>query len=442
MFRLLSRPPVDDEHEPLVSQSRSQSADDLDIEQEKPDHEQVQELSPVLSDTGTAVNDEHHEHAPPNRSRPSATSPTNHSTRFWAFVCVVCAAINLVLAVLFPTVHLHSPSWSKGVAETERYGLQPMRPFNMKDLSSLKRPSHFIGFEQIDRQAIASLSSSGAVQAEKKHQFDNYPIVVAQVDSARGREDESMGVFTRRRMVRVGVVEGTEKWVFVNKTVSTIFQFRAFDYGMEQCDLRISIPALPLSSSSYSSSSSSNPDSFPLSIYRLDAPSELDPYALTQRTRPSRIAKLADLQPGVWLPESYGESHGGGGEEDEGGAGNATLHISDISNHGDSSSSSNTTNGTPTLHTSSPPPGHDHNSPRRTRHTTYHRSFHCAREELYTFELACSDVEVQRGGEGCAVEWWQDEEGVEAVGGMSGAEWGRGGGGEGPMVWVVQRESE
>lgn len=101
-----------------------------------------------------------------------------------------------------------------------------MRPFNTKDLSSLKRPSHFIGFESIDRQAIASLASSisGAVQAEKKHQFDNYPIVVAQVDSLKGREEESMGVFTRRRMVRVGVVEGTEKWVFVNKTVSGVFE--------------------------------------------------------------------------------------------------------------------------------------------------------------------------------------------------------------------------
>lgn len=43
------------------------------------------------------------------------------------------------------------------------------------------------------------------------------------------------------------------------------------------------------------------------------------------------------------------------------------------------------------------------------------------------------------------VEWWQDEEGVEAVGGLSGSGaqgGGRGGGGEGPMVWVVQRESE
>lgn len=32
-----------------------------------------------------------------------------------------------------------------------------------------------------------------------------------------------MGVFTRRRMVRVGVVEGTEKWVYVNKTVSWVY---------------------------------------------------------------------------------------------------------------------------------------------------------------------------------------------------------------------------
>lgn len=235
MFRFLSGPTAtrdeDDkrEHEPLVLHS-----DDRE--------EGEQELSPVLSDTGTAVEGSYQQHAhlsSSNLSHSTSSIRSSPSIRFWALVCVACATLNIVLAILFPTVHLHSPfsvssSWpwssssSQDVAANGQYGLQPMQPFNMKDLSSLRRPSHFIGFEQIDRQAILASLPPTTPQETKRHQFDNYPVVVAQVDGAKGREDESLSVFTKRRMVRVGVVEGTEKWVFVNKTVRILSLGQSF----------------------------------------------------------------------------------------------------------------------------------------------------------------------------------------------------------------------
>lgn len=227
MFRFLSRPPTahsqDDEreHEPLVSHT----------DENKPE----EEFSPVLSDTGTAVEDSYQQHARssyPIHSHSTSSIRSSPSARFWALVCVACATLNIVLAIVFPTVHLHSPSpfsassswtWpslsSQDATANARYGLQPMQPFNMRDLSSLRRPSHFIGFHQIDRQAILASLPSSTPQETRRHQFDNYPVVVAQVYSEQGRGDEVMGVFTKRRMVRVGVVDGTEKWVFVNKTV-------------------------------------------------------------------------------------------------------------------------------------------------------------------------------------------------------------------------------
>lgn len=217
---------------------------------------------------------------------------------------------------------------------------------------------------------------------------------------------------------------------------------------MEQCDLRISIPSLPLSSSpSPSSPSSSNHNSqptFPLTVYRLNSTTELDPSTLTQRTRPARIAKLADIQPGTWLPDGYGES--GSRPLSGDGDGKATLHSSDrppsassSSPHSNTSVSSNTTssNALTIIPNTEPSPNPTTTSRRRT---TYHRSFHCTREELYTFEIACSDVEVQLGGAGCAVEWWQDEEGVE-VGNREKVMDG-GGRERGAMVWVVQRQSD
>lgn len=81
----------------------------------------------------------------------------------------------------------------------------------------------------------------------------------------------------------------------VNTQISTVFQFRAVDWGMEICELRLSLPPTTIKHLILPA------QSFPLSLYRLDSRTPIDITALSHRTRPSRLAKIADI------PLSYEE---------------------------------------------------------------------------------------------------------------------------------------
>ncbi|KAJ8093880.1 hypothetical protein PM082_009747 [Marasmius tenuissimus] len=81
-----------------------------------------------------------------------------------------------------------------------------------------------------------------------------------------------------------------DRQVNVSDTLSTIFQFRAVDFGMEICELRVSIPQ----------QSSDNPaalvlPSSILEFYRLDQKHQLYSDTLSYSTRPRRHYLLARL---------------------------------------------------------------------------------------------------------------------------------------------------
>lgn len=63
-------------------------------------------------------------------------------------------------------------------------------------------------------------------------------------------------------------------------------QFRAFDWGMETCQLGLSLP---------SANSATTPQPA-LTVYRLNASHALDPRSLSYRTRPERTSKIADVE--------------------------------------------------------------------------------------------------------------------------------------------------
>lgn len=63
-------------------------------------------------------------------------------------------------------------------------------------------------------------------------------------------------------------------------------QFRAFDWGMETCQLGLSLP-------SANSSTTAQPA---LTVYRLNASHALDPRSLSYRTRPERASQIADVE--------------------------------------------------------------------------------------------------------------------------------------------------
>jgi len=75
--------------------------------------------------------------------------------------------------------------------------------------------------------------------------------------------------------------------------VSTILQFRAIDYGMEACELKISLPALDEAVGESSFVISDLPITLRLS--QLDAPFLLDPEAISYRTQPRLLRDIADV---------------------------------------------------------------------------------------------------------------------------------------------------
>ncbi|PBK82386.1 hypothetical protein ARMGADRAFT_946822 [Armillaria gallica] len=87
-------------------------------------------------------------------------------------------------------------------------------------------------------------------------------------------------------MSPAGTISFDESHVIVNQTVSTIIQFRAFDWGMETCQLGLSLP-------SANSSTTAQPA---LTVYRLNASHALDPRSLSYRTRPERASQIADVE--------------------------------------------------------------------------------------------------------------------------------------------------
>jgi len=149
------------------------------------------------------------------------------------------------------------------------------------DIRYLRRPSTFIRFDEVPRP-----------NPPIHRQFDNYPVTISQIDSVD--QGKVFPVDAKRHMAHIGTISPEDRRVLVDSNVSTVIQFLAIDWGMETCELKLSLPA---------ASSSSRPVSF--ALHRLEAQYLLDPSEISYESRPRRIAKLADIElahdkPTVW----------------------------------------------------------------------------------------------------------------------------------------------
>ncbi|KAG2341077.1 hypothetical protein BDR05DRAFT_888803 [Suillus weaverae] len=86
------------------------------------------------------------------------------------------------------------------------------------------------------------------------------------------------------RTTRAGTISPDDRKVHVTQTVSTIFQFRAIDWGMESCELHVALPPVDRPTT--------------LALYRLNATVPVDISTLSFNVRPPRVAKLGNIVPG------------------------------------------------------------------------------------------------------------------------------------------------
>ncbi|VDB83317.1 unnamed protein product [Peniophora sp. CBMAI 1063] len=195
-------------------------------------------------------------------------SPWTRDVYIAVALCILCTLANGALSLL-PSLYPRVSSQSR----SQR--LSDLANMRTSDIGNLRRPSQFINFDKIDRPAPA------------QYNFTNYPILTAPVDSANVRK--VFPVDSKNYMPKVGTISPRQHHVLVKDTISTIVQFRALDWGMEKCELRLSLPAV-------ASDALVDPGHVAtLSLYRLNTTQQLDPSVLTYATRPQRVSKVANI---------------------------------------------------------------------------------------------------------------------------------------------------
>ncbi|KAJ7217066.1 hypothetical protein GGX14DRAFT_358172 [Mycena pura] len=90
-------------------------------------------------------------------------------------------------------------------------------------------------------------------------------------------------------MSPIGTILPQDRRVLVTPTISTIIQFRTIDWGMEDCRLHMSVPAL-------GGGDTARAPNISVVLYRLNQTYPLDTAELTFQSRPPRVAKIEDIE--------------------------------------------------------------------------------------------------------------------------------------------------
>ncbi|KAG9309710.1 hypothetical protein JVU11DRAFT_10386 [Chiua virens] len=207
----------------------------------------------------------------------------------WAvIVCIVCTAANLASIYIFPP--------SRTIPQSMAFLLESPR-LTRQEISRLRHPNQFVGLNRIHRYLSSDVRP-----------FINKPFLSALVNESR--PDQSFfHVDQKTYVTSIGTVSPERHRIMMDPTVSTVLQFRALDYGMEACELRISLPARhPLDGRSIEATAETEftisdlPTSIRLS--QLDMSLPLDPETISYQTRPPTLRDIADFDIGE-LPATF-----------------------------------------------------------------------------------------------------------------------------------------
>ncbi|KAF8550778.1 hypothetical protein OG21DRAFT_373468 [Imleria badia] len=153
-----------------------------------------------------------------------------------------------------------------------------------QEISKLRHPTQFIGLDRIHSHLSSDVKP-----------FINKPFLSARIDES-SPDKSFFDVDQRSYMTSIGTVFPAHHRVMATPTVSTILQFRAVDYGMEACELMISLPARH-EAAEVTGEPSFVASDLPITIHlsQLDMSSPLDGETISYRTQPRPLREIAEF---------------------------------------------------------------------------------------------------------------------------------------------------
>ncbi|OCH85540.1 hypothetical protein OBBRIDRAFT_784745 [Obba rivulosa] len=186
----------------------------------------------------------------------------------WLGLCAIVIGISDIFAMLYVS-HL----------------LRTLYPDPSVDNSQLEIANQYIG--------LADLYASGKFNASTIAPILVEPRAVGQV--YRDHPDQLALIHAHEHITQLGTVSPREQHLLVNPNTHTIAQFRAVDFGMEDCSLVIKLPnegELLEGGLQWNMGAGSN-----FVVHALDAKTPLDLRKLSWRTRPARLREIARFAP-------------------------------------------------------------------------------------------------------------------------------------------------
>ncbi|TFK24212.1 hypothetical protein FA15DRAFT_741981 [Coprinopsis marcescibilis] len=117
----------------------------------------------------------------------------------------------------------------------------------------------------------------------------NYPLVVSRVN---WHEPKRVYIDSSSWMSALGLIYPEEHGISIKHRHSTIMQFRALDYGMERCTIVFSLPSHYTLSQGDPPKHSEYLNSSIIDVWKLKAPSRLDPLTVSWVSRPARDDRM------------------------------------------------------------------------------------------------------------------------------------------------------
>ncbi|OCH86030.1 hypothetical protein OBBRIDRAFT_738779 [Obba rivulosa] len=158
-------------------------------------------------------------------------------------------------------------------------------PDPLVENSKLEIANQYIGLEDLYKSGTANASKLNPILIE--------PRTIAQV--FRDKPNQLAPLGEHEHMTELGTIAPREQHLYIDANTHTIAQFRAVDFGMEDCSLVVILPAdgepdegdIPLKMTTAST----------LVVHALDTGVPLDIRKLSWRTKPARVKEVASFVP-------------------------------------------------------------------------------------------------------------------------------------------------